>query len=268
MRIGLAQTAPRLGDVAGNLDEVLLLLGQAREQGCDLVLFPECALSGYMFEDRAAAAAAAVTERGPELARLVEACRSLRVHCVLGLLEQRDGLLWNSSRLIGVDGVAGSYDKTHIPQLGVDRFVEPGKGPYAVHDTQLGRIGLQICYDWRFPEVTRSLALQGAELVAMPTCSPASSHELADHLPRTRAVENAIFFAMANRVGVEGAATFLGHSQVVGPGGDRLVHGGEAEALVVCDVDLAQARAKSREQGDGLYRLDIMNERRPELYAL
>ena len=268
MRIGLAQTAPRLGDVADNLAEVLLLLGRASEQRCDLVVFPECALSGYMFEDRASAAAAAIAVPGPEMTRLVQACRTLQVHCVLGLLEQREGLLWNSSRLIGPDGIVGSYDKTHIPQLGVDRFVEPGQGPYAVHDTPLGRIGLQICYDWRFPEVTRALALKGAELVAMPTCSPSSSRELADHLPRTRAVENAIFFAMANRVGVEGAVTFLGHSQVVGPGGDRVVRGDEVEALLVCDVDLAQARAKSREQGDGLYRLDIINERRPELYAL
>lgn len=268
MRIGLAQTAPRLGDVAGNLDVVLLLLGRARERGCDLVVFPECALSGYMFNDPVSAAAAAVTLPGPQLTRLVEACRVLQVHCVLGLLERRGGLLWNSSLLIGPQGVVGSYDKTHIPQLGVDRFVTPGQGPYAVHDTPLGRIGLQICYDWRFPEVTRSLALQGAELVAMPTCSPTSSRELADHLPRTRAVENAIFFAMANRVGVEGPATFLGHSQVVGPGGERLVLGDEEEALLVCDVDLVQARAKDREQGDGLYRLDIMNERRPELYAL
>ncbi len=267
MRIGLAQTNPRLGDVPGNLDEVLVLLARARGLGCDLVVFPECALSGYLFEDRVAATAAAVTVPGPEMTRLLGACGSLRVHCVLGLLEQRDGLLWNSSRLIGPEGIVGCYDKTHIPQLGVDRFVEPGQGPYAVHDTPLGRIGLQICYDWRFPEVTRSLALQGAELVAMPTCSPSSSRELADHLPRTRAVENAIFFAMANRVGVEGQVTFLGHSQVVGPGGDRLVRGDESEALLVCDLDLAQARAKNREQGDGLYRLDIMNERRPELYT-
>lgn len=268
MRIGLAQTAPRLGDVAGNLDEVLLQLGRGHELGCELVIFPECALSGYMFDDRASAVAAAVTVPGPELTRLVNACRDLQIHCVLGLLEARDGLLWNSSRLIGPQGIVGSYDKTHIPQLGVDRFVTPGQGPYTVHETPLGRIGLQICYDWRFPEVTRSLALQGAELVAMPTCSPTSSRELADHLPRTRAVENAIFFAMANRVGVEGPATFLGRSQVVGPGGEWLVRGDEQVALLVCDVDLVQARAKNREQGDGLYRLDIMNERRPELYAL
>jgi len=123
MRIGLAQTAPRLGDVQQNLDEVLLLLERARGLGGDLVVFPECALSGYMFEDRVSAAAAAVAVPGPEMARLVEACRSLKVHCVLGLLEQRDGLLWNSSRL--------------------------------------------ICYDWRLPAVTRSLALQSAELVAL-----------------------------------------------------------------------------------------------------
>lgn len=86
-------------------------------------------------------------------------------------------VLWNTAQLVGPHGILGSYDKTHIPQLGVDRFVQPGQGLYAVPDTALGRIGLQICYDWRFPEVTRSLALQGAELVAMPTCSPVSSRQ-------------------------------------------------------------------------------------------
>lgn len=267
MRIGLGQTAPVLGDVPGNLEALLLLLRQAADGGCDLVVFPECALSGYMFEDRASAAAAAVVARGPELSRLLKTCSSLQLHCVVGLLEERAGLLYNTSRLIGPEGVIGSYDKTHIPQLGLDRFVEPGQGPYEVHDTTLGRIGLQICYDWRFPEVTRTLALKGAELVVMPTCSPVSSRQLADHLPRTRAVENAVFFALANRVGVEGPATFLGHSQVVAPDGERLVMGGEKPTLLVCDIDPAQARAKCRDQGDGLYRLDIINERRPDLYG-
>jgi len=171
------------------------------------------------------------------------------------------------ARLTGFDGIIGSYDKTHIPQLGVDRFVEPGQGPYAVYDAPLGRIRPQTCCDWRFPRGDPLAHPSGAELVVMPTCSPSSSRELADHLPRTRAVENAIFFAMAHRGGAEGPATFLGHSQVVGPGGDRPGRGDESEALLVCDVDLAQARAKNREQGDGLYRLDIINERRPELDA-
>lgn len=266
MRIGLAQMAPLLGDVEGNLACCLSYLLQAHEERCQLVVFPECALSGYMFEDPAHARSSAVSVDGDVVQRLLAECSRLGLYCVMGILVSRDDQLWNSSILIGPEGIIGSYDKTHIPQLGVDRFVVPGRGPFRVHQTAIGRIGLQICYDWRFPEVTRALALEGAELIVMPTSSPSSSSELSDYIPRTRAVENAVFFAMVNRVGTEGAASFLGHSQVVDPEGRRLVEAGDREGLVMTDIDIDQARCKDRDQGDGLYQLQIMKDRRPELY--
>lgn len=266
MRIGLAQTAPILGDVEGNLGCCLDYLAQAQEAGCQLVIFPECALSGYMFEDLAHARSSAVTVDGEVIQRLLVECNRRSLHCVIGVLVSRDEQLWNSSILIGPEGIIGSYDKTHIPQLGVDKYVVPGRGPYQVHQTAIGRIGLQICYDWRFPEVTRALALEGAELVVMPTCSPSSSNELFDYIPRTRAVENAVFFAMVNRIGVEGGVSFLGRSQVVDPEGRCLVEAGDQVGLVMVDVDIDQARSKDRDQGNGLYQLQIMKDRRPELY--
>ena len=266
MRIGLAQMAPVLGDVEGNLACCVSYLSQAHEQGCQLIVFPECALSGYMFDDLAHAQSSAVSVEGDVVRRLVGECSRLSLYCVMGILVLRDGDLWNSSILIGPEGIIGSYDKTHIPQLGVDRFVVPGWGPYRVYETAIGRIGLQICYDWRFPEVSRSLALEGAELIVMPTCSPWPSIELAEYIPRTRAVENAVFFAMVNRVGSEKDAIFLGRSQVVDPEGRRLVDAGDREGLVTVDVDVAEARSKDRDQGDGLYQLQIMKDRRPELY--
>jgi 5-aminopentanamidase len=266
MRVGLAQCRPALGDVAGNLDSCLSYLAGARDQECDLVVFPECALSGYMFDDRAAAQAAAVPASGEAVGALLAQCRRDGLHCVIGVLVSQDGQLRNSALLLGPGGLIGRYDKTHIPQLGADRFVTAGPGPYQVHQTAIGRIGMQICYDWRFPEVTRTLALLGADLVAMPTCSPVSSSELADYIPRTRAVENALFFAMANRVGTEGAASFFGRSQVIDPGGRALIDAGGSEGLVSADIDIGQARRKDREQGDGLYQLQIMQDRRPDLY--
>lgn len=268
MRVGLVQSAPVAGDVAANLDGCLSYLTQAGDAGCDLVVFPECALSGYMFEDREQARSAAVPVPGDVVSRLLAQCRRLGLHCVVGVLVADDRELWNSALLLGPGELIGRYDKTHIPPLGVDRFVAPGQRPYQVHQTALGQIGMQICYDWRFPEVTRTLALAGAELVAMPTCSPLSSGELADHIPRTRAVENAVFFAMANQIGTAGAVTFLGRSQVIDPGGQRLVDAGGREGIVMADIDLSQARRKDREQGGGLYELQIMKDRRPDLYRL
>jgi predicted amidohydrolase len=268
MRVGLAQCEPVLGDVAGNLERVLGYLSAADDEGCDLVVFPECALSGYMFASRAEAQAAAVPVDGDEVKALLEACHEHMVHCVIGVLVRVADELWNTALLLGPDGLIGRYDKTHIPPLGADNYVVPGQGPYQVHASTIGRIGLQICYDWRFPEVTRSLALAGADLVVMPTCSPATSSELAGYVPRTRAVENAIFFVMVNRVGPDGGVDFLGRSQVVDPEGHVLIDAGDRAGLVTVDIDVDQARRKEREQGDGLYELAIMADRRPELYQL
>lgn len=267
MRVGLVQSAPVLGDVAHNLGQCLTYLNDAAERGCDLVVFPECALSGYMFADRAAAQFAAVPIDGDAVDRLSNECRRLDLHCVVGVLVAAEDEMWNSALLLGPRGLVGRYDKTHIPQLGVDSFVTAGQGPYEVHPTPIGRIGMQICYDWRFPEVTRTLALLGADLVVMPTCSPSPSRELADYIPRARAVENAVFFVMANRTGSDGGVGFLGRSQVVSPAGQLLVDAGEDEGLVTADVDVDEARSKERQQG-GLYELPIMKDRRPDLYRL
>jgi predicted amidohydrolase len=268
MRVGLVQCAPVLGDVAGNLELCLAALAEAHAVRCDLVVFPECALSGYMFAARGDAEAAAVRVDGEQIRQLLEACGELRLHSVIGVLATGDDQLWNTALLLGPRGLIGRYDKTHIPSLGADSYVTAGRGPYEVYPTAIGRIGLQICYDWRFPEVTRSLALAGADVVVMPTCSPASSSELADFVPRTRAVENAVFFVMVNRIGPDGPADFLGRSQVVDPGGRVLVDAGDREGLVTADIDVSEARSKDREQGDGLYELAIMTDRRPDLYRL
>lgn len=268
MRVGLVQCAPSLGDVEGNLERCLGYLAAAHEQGCDLVVFPECTLSGYMFDAAADAQAAAVAIDGDAVGQLIERCRELRLHCVIGVLVRDGDELWNTALLIGPEGLIGRYDKTHIPPLGVDQYVSAGKGPYQVHATAIGRIGLQICYDWRFPEVTRSLALQGADVVVMPTCSPASSSELADYVPRTRAVENAVYFVMVNRMGPDGSADFLGRSQVVDPAGRVIVDAADVEGIVTAEIDVVQARDKDRDQGDGAFALAIMTDRRPELYQL
>lgn len=267
MLVGMAQLAPTMGEVAANLELCLSALADGHSKGCELIVFPECVLSGYMFPDRALALAAAVPLDGDVVGALIDRCASLGVFCVIGVLITDRERLWNTALLIGPEGVIGRYDKSHVPALGVDNFVETGNGPYEVHDTALGRIGLQICYDWRFPEVTRTLALAGAELVAMPTCSPSTSAELADYIPRTRAVENAVFLVMVNRVGPDGPAQFVGRSQAVDPDG-RVVHdAGAAEGLAVADLDLDEARNKQRDQG-GLYQLNLMKDRRPDLYRL
>ena len=266
LRAGVVQTDPRLGDVAGNLAACAARLEAAAAAGCELLVFPECALSGYMFADAASALRCAEPIPGPSTDALAATCARTGVHCVIGLLERDGEQLRNTAVLIGPGGVVGRYRKSHVACIGVDRFTVPGGDPYEVFDTPIGRIGIEICYDWRFPEVSRVLALQGADVIAHPTNSPVQAREIAEFITRARAAENAVFFLTANRCGREAGTSFFGWSQIVDPYGRRLGEAGDDEALVLADLDLGLARAKTKEPGDGAYSVRLFADRRPELY--
>jgi predicted amidohydrolase len=268
MLCGVAQTAPRLGEPARNLAACLDRLEEAAALGCRLLVLPECAISGYMLADEQEAARLAETVPGPSVEALEEACARLGLHCVAGLLERDGSRVRNTAVLVGPDGLVGRYRKTHLPYLGVDRFAEPGEEPPEVFDTPLGRIGIEICYELRFPELTRSLALRGAEIVAHPTNWPTAVRPFADFLTRARAAENRVFLLTANRLGREGGMEFFGRSQIVDPHGSRLAEAGElGEELVVAEIDPAEAREKDRAIIPGEYEVHLFGDRRPELYG-
>jgi predicted amidohydrolase len=170
--------------------------------------------------------------------------------------------------LFGPAGIVGRHRKAHIACIGADQWTTPADDEFEVFETPIGRIGLQVCYEWRFPEVTRVLALAGADIVAHPTNSPVASRDLADFLPRARATENAVYFLMANRVGTEGGTTFFGRSQVVDPLGNVLAVADEEHvSLTVADVDVELARLKTKEPGEGGYTVRLFADRRPGLYG-
>ncbi len=267
VRATVVQSAPRLEDLEGNLARCLAHLERAAAAGSELVVFPECALSGYMLVDEQAARRCAEPVPGPCTDALWESCARTGLHCVVGLLEIDGAKLHNTAVLIGPDGLIGRYRKSHIACIGVDCFTVPGNEPYAVLDTAIGRIGLQICYDWRFPEITRVLALQGAEIIAHPTNSPTPARELAEFITRARAAENAVFFITANRCGSERGTSFFGWSQIVDPQGRRIAEAGAEETVLTADLDLELARAKTKEPQRGGYHVHLFGDRRPELYA-
>jgi 5-aminopentanamidase len=267
VRAAVVQSAPALGDVAGNLERCLDQLRIAALTGVTLVVFPECALSGYMFDERAAAWACAEPVPGPSTDALARACADHGTHCVLGLLERERERLRNTAVLIGPDGLIGRYRKSHIACVGADCFTVPGDEPFVVYETGVGRIGLQICYDWRFPEITRILALQGADVIAHPTNSPSASRELAEFMMRARAAENAVFCLTANRCGDEAGTEFFGLSQIIDPLGRRMAQAQGAEAMLIADLDLALARSKTKAPGGGGYQVSLFDDRRPELYG-
>jgi predicted amidohydrolase len=266
VRVAVAQIKPALGEKERNLEVCLGRLEEAAASGAELLVLPECAIPGYMFDSGAEALPYAEEIPGPSTQALIDASRRLGMHVVCGLLEREGDLLFNAAVLVGPDGLIGSYRKTHLPFLGVDRFTVPGD-VLPVFDTPLGHIGLEICYDLRFPEATRTLALAGADIVAHPTAFPVAARIQTELITVARAAENRIFLLTANRVGKERGGEFCGWSQIVDPYGVRLAEAGPTEeTLLVADIDLEQARDKDYVI-PGEYELYLFGDRRPELYG-
>src|SRR6266566_4900154 len=266
MLVAAAQIEPKLAEPERNLEACLAKLEEAAAAGAELLVLPECAIPGYMFESAEEALPFAEEVPGPSSELLERESRRLGMHVVCGLLERDGDTLRNAAVLVGPDGLVGTYRKTHLPFLGVDRFVFPGD-ELTVYDTPLGRIGVEICYDLRFPEVTRTLALRGADIVAHPTNFPIAAKLQTELITVARAAENRIYLLTANRVGKERLGEFCGWSQIVDPYGTRLAEAGETEeALLVADVDVEKARDKDYVI-PGEYELYLFGDRRPDLYG-
>jgi len=267
MLVGVAQIEPKLGELDRNRELCLAKLDEAASAGCMLLVLPECSSSGYMFDNAQEAAPCAEGLDGPFVTALAQECSRTGLHCVAGMLERDGESLRNTAVLVGPDGLVGRYRKTHLPFLGVDRFVVAGDDAW-VFDTPIGRIGVEICYDLRFPELTRMLALRGADIVAHPTNWPMAARSNADVLTRARAHENHVFLLTSNRVGTERTAQFCGWSQVCDVWGTRIAELGEAgEGIVYAEIDVTRAREKDILPIPGEYEMYLFGHRRPELYG-
>ena len=162
---------------------------------------------------------------------------------VVGFAENANGTLHNAAALFEPGVAARYYRRSHLPDLGYDKFVQAGH-ELGVFDTRVGKIGLLICFDLRIPEAARVLALQGAELIVLPTNWPEGAEISAEHVAIARAAENRVFVATCDRVGEEHGFRFIGRSKIIHPTGLVLAAAGADEETIVADVDLAEARQK------------------------
>jgi 5-aminopentanamidase len=268
IRVAGVQMDPVLADVPANLGRCLESLGAAAKAGADLVVFPEAALTGYVFGDLSEAIPVTESIPGPSTEVIAEVCRKLDVHAVVGLLEKDAGRYYNASVLTGPAGLIAKYRKLHLPYLGVDRFLSPGDIPPAVHETSLGRIGLSICYDLDFPEYARVLALMGAQIIVTITNWPDDIEFVPDHVVQVRARENVVNHVAVNRAGVERGVSFIGRSIVADPRGVCLAEGKHfAEDLIFADIDPTAADQKRKVVRPGELEVDMLRDRRPEFYG-
>jgi 5-aminopentanamidase len=268
IRVAAVQMEPKLGELAHNRTAILRKLREAASAGARLVVFPECALTGYGFGNLAEAMDHAEPAPGPSINKIATACAELHTHAIFGMLEREGDRLFNACALVGPEGFVGSYRKVHLPFLGIDRFANPGDRPFAVHDAGGVKVGMHICYDGAFPEVGRVLTLLGAELLVLPTNWPRHSECAADVMMACRALENVVYTMAVNRVGEESGFRFIGRSAIFGTGGERLTSASaDKEEILYADIEPAKARQKRLVRVPGLHEIDRIADRRPKFYG-
>jgi 5-aminopentanamidase len=269
IRVAAVQMEPKLGRIEANLTRILDGIAVAANQGARLVVFPECALSGYGFASREEGLAHSVTVDSAPVGRVIAASRQHACFCVFGLLERDGQRLFNACALVGPGGVVATYRKVHLPFLGIDMFADPGDTPFAVHDAGGVKVGMHICYDGAFPEPARVMSLLGADLLVLPTNWPTHSECAAEHMIPTRAMENTVYVMAVNRVGDESGFRFIGRSSIVDPSGRRLAQAGpDSEETLYAEIDPSLARKKRLVRVPGRHEINRIADRRPGFYKI
>lgn len=274
--MGCVQESVVYNSPPANLEIVKTRAREAKEAGVELLLFPEAFLTGYCVDTIEEAQKIAirchcpkdfdVTDADPSLVAIQGLTVDLDIHLIVGLAGKDDFGLFNGAVLFEPDGRMRRYIKTHLPFMGFDRFVDPGAA-LPVFQTEVGAIGIAICFDLRHPEPFRIMAMQGAELIVLPTNWPSAPHAGRDALCKARAVENKIFLASANRLGDENGTSFRGLSGIYDFEGNVLAQADDQPGMITADLDLHATRNKRNVIVPGMYETSIFDSRRPDLYS-
>ncbi len=268
MKIAGVQMDVALGNVDGNVERMIGFLEQTSRQGAALTIFPECAVTGYCYDSLKNAQQCAEPIPGPSAERMISACAEHGCFCVFGMLEADGDRVFNAAVLVGPEGVIGSYRKVHLPYLGVDMLTTPGDRPFAVHEVDGVKIGMNICYDAAFPEAARCLALLGADLIVLPTNWPPGAECMANTSIATRAMENAVYDAAITRVGTEAGFPFIGLSSICAPDGTVLASAkGTDEEVLYADIDVTLSRRKHIIRVPNKHEISRFADRRPDMYG-
>lgn len=230
---GCLQSEVLPGDVDGNLARAERALPEFADQGCQLLVLPEMWSCGFVYPvlPRMAQRTDAVLEK------LGKWARRYGIVLVGSLPEDDEGIVFNTSYVIDSSGeIVGKYRKIHLFSLhGENRHFGRGKSPL-VCSTSLGRLGIMICYDLRFPELARRLALSGAEILCVSALWPVARIEHWSLLLRCRALENQMFVIGCNGCGIEDGTRYGGTSAIVSPTGELLAQADEREGRITAEL--------------------------------
>ncbi len=262
MKAGFYQFNPAFGKKKENIEKVV---SAAKDIDLELLVLPEFFATGYQFVSPEEVAELSETIPGGYTTEVLSELSNKRgIFIAAGLPEKSGNKFYNSAVFIGPDGLIGVYRKTHL-FFEEHLYFTPGDTGFKVWDTEIGRIGIMICFDWLFPESTRSLALLGAEVIVHP--SNLVLPFCPDAMP-VRCLENMVYSVTANRIGTENrkegqSLTFIGKSEIVSPKGNILIRAPEdKEGLMVTDIDPKTARNKALNPYN-----DILKDRMPDKYG-
>jgi len=252
VNVALAQISCKVGDKKYNINKMTKYIKKAKKKDANLVVFPELSLTGYIVRDLAYELAEPI--KGPSTHLLEEVVKRERVHVVFGMIERSEkahAVLYNSAVLLGPKGFIGKYQKMHLPTHSIfeeKRYFRPGyQAP--VFDTDIGKLGLMICYDIFFPEIARMLRLNGSQLMVCISASPAVRRKFFEVLTVARAMENTTYLTYVNLVGIEDGLQFWGGSRLIAPNGSTI------------------AQAKYDEEDDVIGKIDYEDLKRTETFV-
>lgn len=267
-------------DKEANKAKMTRFVNEAAAQGADFILFPELALGGlpenpmFIFNPNDAFyqhEVAEVVPDGPSTQYFINLAKEKDIYIAWGMTEQDPDdfdIIYNSLVLVGPEGCVGKYRKVHLP-LTERIMMYPGDGDYPVFETRFGKVGLMICFDKAYPEVARSLALKGAEILLCPTAWPSIEPSEDDNdfkagnvFSFARALENMCFFIDSC---VSGQYE-MGHSRIIGPNPMQIcATTGFEEGMAIADVDVHGEIFKARLAS--MAGSDLLKDRKPATYG-
>jgi predicted amidohydrolase len=265
VRIALAQMKIN-ENTKENLEKTLHLIEAAAKNGAQLICFPELQLSPFFPQYEGVDTSNYVLSINDEkIKKIQEKCRELNIISIPNIYLKENEKYFDASLVINGDGeIMGTSKMVHIMrchQFYEQDYYSPSDTGFRVYETPIGRIGIIVCFDRHIAESFRLCALQGADLIIISTANikdePLEKFEWELRIP---AMQNNIFIAMCNRVGIEGEMDFAGQSIVVDPNGDVVIKADEKEQIVYADIDLTMVQ-ECREQRP------YINLRRPQVYS-
>lgn len=261
MKIAAAQIKCSLGDVEANLRKIRDFSARAREGGAELIVFPETAETGYSMPVIQAQATPWSEGAIPELRRIA---KSLSIAIICGVSEREDSFVYNSQVFIDANGeIVARYRKTHLFTSAPSREDECFSAGNEFTSLPFGglHLGLSICYDLRFPEVYRALAIDGrVNVFIMSSAWPFPRVEHFRILTTARAIENQSYVIVSNRVGIDDGVTFCGSSAIIDPYGVTVASAStDREELIQAEVSESAISTVRK-------KMPVFDQRRPDLY--